>query len=85
MGAFNNLLCAMFSREYRIYNPKVLSILTEQADYYRALPIVSNSIASALFNEHAMVLTDPCAVLRSAYKLRHRTLFREGFILSLGP
>ncbi|KAE8450707.1 hypothetical protein EG329_006052 [Mollisiaceae sp. DMI_Dod_QoI] len=86
--AFNNLLCVIFSREYQITDAAELNSMTEQADYYRALPVMSNTLGSAFLNSPGLLSTighDPCAVLVSAYKLRHKMLFREALILSLGP
>lgn len=62
--------------------------MTTQADYYRALTALSNSVNGIFFNSPGLLATigsDPAALLISAFKLRHRTLFRECFILSLGP
>lgn len=62
--------------------------MVQQADYYGCLPGVSNTIDGVLVNSPGLAATlesDPCALLVSAYKLRHKALFRESFILSLGP
>lgn len=65
-----------------------LNSMTEQADYYRALPALFNNLNGIFFNSPGLLATmkvDPATLLVSTYKLRHKILFRECFILSLGP
>jgi hypothetical protein len=86
--AFQNILCAIFGREYSITDAAELNIMTIQADYYRALPVLSNSISGTFFHSPGLVSSvgkDPCSLLVSAYKLRHKVLFRESLIYVLGP
>lgn len=62
--------------------------MTKLADYYRALPIVSYSLSGTIYNSPGFInsiASDPCTLLVSAYKLRHKLLFREPFIIALGP
>jgi len=86
--AFHNLLCAMFNQEYSITDSDELNRMTVLADCYRALPILSNTITGTFYSSPGLinaVSTNPCSVLVSAYKLRHKLLFRESFIHVLGP
>jgi hypothetical protein len=86
--AFHNLLCAMFNQEYSITDSEELNRMTILADCYRALPILSNTITGTFYSSPGLIdsiSTNPCSVLVSAYKLRHKLLFRESFIHVLGP
>ncbi|KAH9215135.1 hypothetical protein DL95DRAFT_408730 [Leptodontidium sp. 2 PMI_412] len=85
--AFVNLLSAIFSKEYHLADANELESMTKLADY-RALPIVSYSLSGTIYNSHGFInsiASDPCTLLVSAYKLRHKLLFREAFIIALGP
>jgi hypothetical protein len=87
-SAFQNLLCAMFNRPYCILDATELNIMTQMADYYCALPTLSNSVSATFFNSPGLMKTlrtDPCQSLISAYKLRHALLFRDCLIHVLGP
>ncbi|KAH7319449.1 hypothetical protein BKA65DRAFT_569816 [Rhexocercosporidium sp. MPI-PUGE-AT-0058] len=86
--AFINLLSAIFSREYELADANELKSMTNLADYYRALPIVSYSLSGTIYSSPGFITSigyDPCTILISASKLRHKLLFREGFISALGP
>jgi hypothetical protein len=86
--AFQNLLCAIFGKEFSITDAAELNAMTTQADYYGALCILSNQISATSFNSPGLVSSigkDPCSLLVSACKLRHKLLFRECFIYVLGP
>jgi hypothetical protein len=87
-SAFQNLLCAIFNRPYCIIDATELNIMTQMADYYCALPILSNSLSATFFNSPGLLTTlrtDPCQSLILAYKLRHAPLFRDYLIHLLGP
>ncbi|KAH7403257.1 hypothetical protein BKA64DRAFT_641259 [Cadophora sp. MPI-SDFR-AT-0126] len=85
--AFNNILCAIFNREYQVSNAAELNSMVTQAAYYGALPVVSNSLTGPLYTSSELLSTDfdATTLLESAYKLRHKALFRECFIYVLGP
>jgi len=87
-NAFQNLLCAIFIRPYHIADATELDVMTQMADYYCALPTLSNSVSATFFNSPGLMNTlqmDPCQLLVSAYKLRHPLLFRDVLIYALGP
>ncbi|KAH8801159.1 hypothetical protein F5882DRAFT_435512 [Hyaloscypha sp. PMI_1271] len=87
-SAFQNLLCAIFNRPYCILDATELNIMTQMADYYCALPILSNSLSATFFNSPGLLTTlrtDPCQSLILAYKLRHAPLFRDSLIRVPGP
>jgi hypothetical protein len=78
----------MFNQEYSITDSDELNSMTVLADCYRALPALSNSITSSFYSSPGFIDfigKDPCSLLVSAYKLRHKLLFRECFIYVLGP
>jgi hypothetical protein len=78
----------MFNQEYSITDSDELKSMTVLADCYRALPILSNTITGTFYSSPGLInsiRTNPCSVLVSAYKLRHKLLFRESFIHVLGP
>lgn len=86
--AFNNLLCAIFRKDYQITDAVELNAMTTQAEYYGALRAMSNTISATFFNSPGLLETigkDPCTILNSAYKLRHALLFKECFVHVLGP
>jgi hypothetical protein len=86
--AFQNLLCAIFGREYSVTDAAELNAMTTQALGYGALPILSKSISRTFSNSPGLISSigkDPCSLLVSASKLRHKVLFRECFIHVLGP
>ncbi|TVY78166.1 hypothetical protein LSUE1_G004190 [Lachnellula suecica] len=85
---FEKLLCAIYNRPYKIdfYS---LIVLTRQADYYCALPAVSNSLGNAILNSKGFqghTLWNHCPeLLPIAIKLRHGLLFKDCITLCLGP
>ncbi|TGO37559.1 hypothetical protein BHYA_0094g00220 [Botrytis hyacinthi] len=92
---FRQLLCAMYSRPYRIKNVEELSTLTRIADFYCALPIVSVTLTNALLDSPIFLkrevedstactkdqLAQDCdSMIFIAQKLRSSILFRECLI-----
>ncbi len=87
-AVFEKLLCAIYNRSYIIGSTKDLVILTEFADYYCVLPIVSRTLDGALLESPEFVHNikkDPCTVFETAAKLRNKVLFREALIWVVGP
>ncbi|KAH8801165.1 hypothetical protein F5882DRAFT_504648 [Hyaloscypha sp. PMI_1271] len=80
---FEKLLCGVYLRPYSIDSIPELTNLTDMADYYRMLPIVSHTLSNALLDSQEFIKqlkTDPCAVFEAAAKLRHKVLFREALV-----
>jgi hypothetical protein len=80
---FEKLLCGVYLRPYSIDSILELTNLTDMADYYRMLPIVSHTLSNALLDSQEFIKqikTDPCAVFEAAAKLRHKVLFREALV-----
>lgn len=85
---FNALLSAIFRRQFKVRNCDELVALTNLADYYCALPVLSSCIDGLLFKEPALMsgmIKNACEILLVACKLRHKELFNDAFILTLGP
>jgi hypothetical protein len=62
--------------------------MTKHAEYYCALPILSISLWGPLVNSPSLIPSigpTACHTLIAAYKLRHKQLFNDSFILVLGP
>lgn len=86
--AFNNILCAMFNRDYTITNGAELKSMVDQADYLCALTVISHSVSNVLQRSPGLlsdIKDHPCTILLSALTLRHGALFRDSLIFSLGP
>jgi hypothetical protein len=90
---FENLLSAIYRRQYKIDSVKELASLTTLADYYRALPTVSHTVVESLmagwfFAAHPYgrfcgdLFND---ALSASLKLRNSLLLNELLLLSLGP
>ncbi|KAH8679759.1 hypothetical protein BGZ60DRAFT_428066 [Tricladium varicosporioides] len=85
---FVKLLNALFSRGYQLLDCTELIKLAEFADYYCCLPIVSQSLYQVFYSSPGILETigrNPCGMLKAAYRLRHKVLFKEAFIHVLGP
>lgn len=93
---FQYLLCAMYNRPWTITRVEEIERLTRIADFYRALPILSASLTTALLksplfekrpvsvpNQRAFA-DDAVLALLLAKKLRNTTKFREAFIHVVG-
>lgn len=88
VNAFENLLCAFYSRPFDLRSPSELELMTQIADYYCALPALSHSLNAVLpycvefcgkIRENALTL------LQLSVKLRNRLLYQECLIYVLGP
>lgn len=85
---FEKFLCALFQRQYQITDAAELSVLTDMARYYTALPAVAPSVYAAVLNSPtfpASMIKDPARVLRDAKTLRNNLLFKDCLILVSGP
>ncbi|KAF7919804.1 hypothetical protein BELL_0052g00040 [Botrytis elliptica] len=85
--AFENIIMSMYQKPYEITSTEHLQEITTSADFYRCLPVVSNSLYSAFFrsptflasiNDHREIL------LELSCKLRHRELFNDCLVLISG-
>jgi hypothetical protein len=77
----------MYNRPYQITNTKQLATMTRLADYYCALPILSSSLYTALWESEVFVNeipNDAEIILPLACKLRHPIIFRECIIHIVG-
>jgi hypothetical protein len=89
---FEMLLRAIYNQPY-IVTPSSLIAVTELADYYCALPVLSRSLDGAFFrntnfiNELFCALSPICIgnLLYAAIKLRHPPLYRDCLAISIGP
>jgi hypothetical protein len=80
---FEKLLSGVYLRPYRIDSILELKELTNMADYYRMLPIVSHTLSNALLDSQEfikLIKAAPCTVFEAAAKLRHKVLFREALV-----
>jgi hypothetical protein len=80
---FEKLLSSVYLRPYSIDSILELTDLTDMADYYRMLPIVSHTLSNALLDSQEFIKqinTNPCVVFKAAAKLRHKVLFREALV-----
>ncbi|KAF8865233.1 hypothetical protein BDZ45DRAFT_668679 [Acephala macrosclerotiorum] len=85
---FEKLLCAIYTRPYQIEGAKELLLLTDLADYYRALPILSRTLDGALINSPMLcgnIQHSATELFVAAAKLRNPLLFRECLIWIVGP
>lgn len=86
--AFKTLLLAIYSRPIVIPSTDHLLKTIELADYYRALPIFSLAVKSALLSSPKFVAQIPelcTTLLAPAGKLRNQVLFTECLIHATGP
>lgn len=86
--SFARLLSVMYNKPVSISTPKELSRVTEMADYYFALRVLSSALDGILLRSAPMIgllKSNVELVLETAHKLRSPLLFRECLILSVGP
>ncbi|KAE8450679.1 hypothetical protein EG329_006024 [Mollisiaceae sp. DMI_Dod_QoI] len=83
---FSNLLHAMYTKPYEILEAREVIELTEMADYYCALPIVSATIGFPISIAGGKIDIQYYCVnmIMPAFKLRHRHLFRECVVYLAG-
>jgi hypothetical protein len=70
----------MYLKPYRVQGYKELKTLTELADYYCALPVLSRTLDAAFLRSFVFVEEikhSSCKMLILAAKLRNSVLFRE--------
>ncbi|KAF7943896.1 uncharacterized protein EAE97_005966 [Botrytis byssoidea] len=85
--AFENIIMSMYQKPYEITSTEHLQEITTLADFYRCLPVVSNSLYSAFFRSPkflASVYDCREVLLELAFKLRHRELFNDCLVLISG-
>jgi hypothetical protein len=78
----------MYNMPYELDSPEELLRLTELADYYCALRIVSCTLDAALYQSHwvrSNLVDWASPLLPAAAKLRNKTLFSDCLTLCLGP
>jgi hypothetical protein len=88
MRTFEKLLSAIYLEPYQIYSIAQLENLTEMADYYCALRVVSCTLHAALFEQSWLgdaLRKEPCRALIAATALRNKTHFKERLMLCVGP
>lgn len=84
---FENIIMSMYQKPYEITSTEHLQEITTLADFYRCLPVVSNSLYSAFFRSPkflANVKEDREILLELSCKLRHRELFNDCLVLISG-
>ncbi|KAH8590988.1 hypothetical protein B0O99DRAFT_598524 [Bisporella sp. PMI_857] len=94
---FEKLLCAIYTRPYRLNRSSELMELVDLADFYCALPAVSATIINAIIDSDMMKWEGDSIghpkfdfgdsahkILLYAAKLRNPVLFRECFIHTVG-
>jgi hypothetical protein len=86
----HKLLGALYLQPYSLSGPEELIHMVDLADYYCMLRILSRTLDGALdaTEEVAKLLRHdrtPCRLLPAAAKLRHKRLFSDCIILSIGP
>jgi hypothetical protein len=86
----NKLLQALYLQPYTLGSPAELESLVDLADYYCMLRIISRTLDGVLdaTEDVARLLRQgnmPCWLLPAAAKLRHKRLFSDCILLSIGP
>jgi hypothetical protein len=87
-SVFEKLLQATYMRRYTIRSLDELLALTKRADYYQMLPVVSYSLLGALhrcYDPISVMLENPRAAFEAAIKLKSPELYKDCFIMLLGP
>jgi hypothetical protein len=65
-----------------------LCLVTKLADFYRALPVVSNALHSVFFGNLEFLSSIPenrVALLEASFKLRNKVLFKECYVHVQSP
>ncbi|CZR55360.1 uncharacterized protein PAC_05247 [Phialocephala subalpina] len=83
--AFENLLSVTYGTTYQLTGKKSkgkaaqIVLMTEMADYYRSLPVLSHSLENVLLQGNIRVYhpSSAKALFDAACKLRHPVLFRD--------
>ena len=77
ISAMQNILCAVYNKPYVIASYEEFDNIVRLADFYCALPIVSSSLYTVLWNSPEFIeeiQEFPDSVLRLSKKLRHPIL-----------
>jgi hypothetical protein len=87
---FEKFLLAIFGRQYQLMNVAELTTLMEIArySYYQALPAVSPTVHTAAlknFSFWSAMIRDPWSVLVAGKTLPNEVLFKDSFVICLGP
>ncbi|KAH9215140.1 hypothetical protein DL95DRAFT_461401 [Leptodontidium sp. 2 PMI_412] len=85
---FEKLLCAIYNRSYSIANVDEFLSLVEMADYYCALPSLSQTLYSSMLRSPSFVgeiRHRSLDLFVAAAKVRNALLFREALIWIVGP
>ncbi|TVY21116.1 hypothetical protein LARI1_G001975 [Lachnellula arida] len=88
VNAFKIILEASHSLPINIKDARELCMITELADFYRMLPVMSNALNGVFYNNPKFISTirEDCAtLLEAAYKLKNKALFKECFVHVMGP
>ncbi|TVY73408.1 hypothetical protein LSUE1_G008359 [Lachnellula suecica] len=81
--AFERLLCAIYHKPYILNVWSELERVVRLADFYCAVPAVSDSMDGVLFRSPMLIdmISDKCEeILKMAHKLHHPALFREALV-----
>ncbi|CZR55437.1 uncharacterized protein PAC_05325 [Phialocephala subalpina] len=87
-NAFEKLLSAIYVQPYKLGTAEELLLMTDLADYYCALPILSRTLDGALINSPTFsdqIQKSANELYVAAAKLRNALLFRECLIWVVGP
>ncbi|KAF7911437.1 uncharacterized protein EAF01_002944 [Botrytis porri] len=86
--AFINFIGTFYGKSWVIKNTEALQLVTELADYYCALPVVSKSLHGAFFRSpefsKRIFFSNKLTLLNLAFRLRSPELFRECMICLVG-
>ncbi len=81
-------MCALYIRPYTINEAEEVVRMAELADYYRVLRVVSHSLNEPMRDHVPLgfaVMDDPDKFIKIGVKLRNYLLFKDSFIMRLGP
>ncbi|CZR55512.1 uncharacterized protein PAC_05400 [Phialocephala subalpina] len=73
-AAFHNLLCAVYGKAYELASAQQLILMTELADCYRALPMLSKAVYKALIENDIHFGDRPKVLLEVINKARMQVL-----------
>ncbi|KAH6663168.1 hypothetical protein B0J14DRAFT_609487 [Halenospora varia] len=88
VAAFKALMSALHSVPFDIKTMEEITVITKMADYYCALPILSNALYRSCLRNTVLndgIRQTPCAALETAFKLRNEALFRDCVIHAINP
>ncbi|KAH7403259.1 hypothetical protein BKA64DRAFT_641261 [Cadophora sp. MPI-SDFR-AT-0126] len=86
--AFEILLSAIYLKPYVIDSGELFLSLTQLADFYCALPVISRTLDMAFHISPEFIKDIPrfrCKVFTAVAKLKNKLLFRESLIWVVGP